>query len=130
MAFLATGDQRNATRILVGLDAASRRKESNGMMSREVGLPVARALGAFEGQDFEIAVDELQRVRPFAHRFGGSHAQRDLLQLTVTEAALRAGRESLARALVAERLAGKPQSKSNLQLLERAQMLETEGEAL
>jgi hypothetical protein len=123
MAFLATGNQRNARRILDGVDAASRRKETNAMMSREVGLPVARALSAFEGQDFEITVDELQRVRPFAHRYGGSHAQRDLLQLTATEAALRAGRQSLARALIAERLALKPQSTLNLQLLERAQML-------
>jgi tetratricopeptide (TPR) repeat protein len=123
MAFLATGDQRNTTRILASMDAASRRKEANAMMCRDVGLPVARALGAFEGQDFEITVDELQRARPFAHRYGGSHAQRDLLQLTLTEAALRAGRQSLARALVAERLALKPRSAFNLQLLERAQML-------
>ena len=126
MAFLATGNQRNAKRILESVDAASRRKDANAMMSREVGLPVARALSAFEGQDFEIAVDALQRVRPFANRFGGSHAQRDLLQLTATEAALRAGRQSLARALIAERLALKPQSAFNLQLLERAQMLGTE----
>jgi tetratricopeptide (TPR) repeat protein len=120
MAFLATGNQRQAKRILNGLDAASRRSDTNGMMSREVGLPMARALGAFEEQDFEITVDELQRVRAFAHRFGGSHAQRDLLQLTTTEAALRAGRQPLARALVGERLARKPTSACNLRLLERA----------
>ena len=126
IAFLATGNQRNAKRILESVDAASRRKDTNAMMSREVGLPVARALSAFEGQDFEIAVDALQLVRPFANRFGGSHAQRDLLQLTATEAALRAGRQSLARALIAERLALKPQSAFNLQLFERAQMLGTE----
>jgi hypothetical protein len=90
---------------------------------------VARALSAFEDRDFEIAIDDLQRVRAFAHRFGGSHAQRDLLQLTVTEAALRAGRHSLASALVAERLAHKPRSPMNLRLLERAQMLEP-GELL
>ena len=123
MAFLATGDQRQAQRILEGLDAAARRKDTNAMMSREVGLPVARALQAFDGKDFEIAVDELQRVRAYAHRYGGSHAQRDLLQLTATEAALRAGRTSVASALIAERLANKPHSAFNLQLLERAQML-------
>lgn len=123
MAFLATGNQRQSRRILEGLDAAARRKDTNAMMSREVGLPVARALQAFDGQDFEITVDELQRVRAFAHRYGGSHAQRDLLQLTATEAALRAGRSSLARALIAERLAHKPQSLFNRQLLERAQLL-------
>jgi hypothetical protein len=123
MAFLATGDQRQTRRILDGVDAAARRKDTNAMMSREVGLPVVRALSAFEAKDFEITVDELQRVRAFAHRFGGSHAQRDLLQLTVTEAALRAGRPSLASALIAERLAVKPHSVANLRLKERAEML-------
>jgi hypothetical protein len=120
MAFLATGNQRQAKRILDGLTTASHRADTNGMMSRDVGLPMARALGAFEGQDFEVAVDELQRVRAFAHRFGGSNAQRDLLQLTITEAALRAGRQPLACALVAERMALKPCSVYNLQLRERA----------
>jgi hypothetical protein len=120
MAFLATGDQRQVARIMDGLESAARRTESNGMMSREVGLPVARALCAFERQDFEITIDELQRVRAFAQRFGGSHAQRDLLQLTVTEAALRGGRRSLARALTAERLAQKPRSDFNRLLLERS----------
>ncbi len=127
MAFLATGNEREARRILDGLEAASRRKDTNAMMSRDVGAPVARALTAFEDHDFEIAIDELQRVRAFAHRFGGSHAQRDLLQLTVTEAALRAGRHTLAHALVAERLSHKPQSPFNRQLLERAQMQEPES---
>jgi tetratricopeptide (TPR) repeat protein len=126
MAFLATGNERQVKRILDGVEAAAKRKDTNAMMSREVGAPVARALSAFEGHDFEITIDELQRVRAFAHRYGGSHAQRDLLQLTVTEAALRAGRQSLANALVAERLAHKPQSHFNRQLLERVQMLEPE----
>jgi hypothetical protein len=127
MAFLASGNQRQVNRMLVGLDAAARRKDTNAMMSREVGMPVALALAAFERQDFEITIDELQRVRAFAHRYGGSHAQRDLLQLTTTESALRAGRQPLARALIAERLALKPQSPANLQLLERAQLAAPDG---
>jgi hypothetical protein len=65
-------------------------------------------------------VDELSRVRPVAQRFGGSHAQRDLLQLTLLEAALRDGRRSLARALMAERLASKPASPFNLAMTRRA----------
>jgi tetratricopeptide (TPR) repeat protein len=123
MAFLATGNVRQAQRIMDGLEAAARRNDTNGMMSREVGLPMARALCAFERQDYEITIDELQRVRAYAQRFGGSHAQRDILQLTATEAALRAGRRSLARALIGERLSLKPRSGFNRQLLERSQLL-------
>ncbi|HXF44607.1 MAG TPA: tetratricopeptide repeat protein, partial [Burkholderiaceae bacterium] len=45
-----------------------------------------------------------------AQRFGGSHAQRDLIDLTLIEAALRAGMGPLARALAAERSARQPMS--------------------
>ena len=45
-----------------------------------------------------------------AHRFGGSHAQRDLLDLTLIEAALRSGDRPLAAALAAERVAMRPAS--------------------
>lgn len=123
MAFLSTGNHRQVVRILSALEAAARRSDTNGMMSREVGLPMANALCAFERRDYEVAIDELQRVRAHAQRFGGSHAQRDLLHLTVTEAALRAGRRSLARALIEERLSRKPRNDFNLSLLTRARDL-------
>ena len=43
-------------------------------------------------------------IRRVLQHFGGSHAQRDALQRTLLESALRAGRYELARALTAERL--------------------------
>jgi len=46
-----------------------------------------------------------------AHRFGGSHAQRDVLDLTLIEAARRAGMETLAEGLVAERVAVRPRTR-------------------
>ena len=91
MAFLATGNQRQVKRILEGLEAGVAPRRYQRHDEPRCGLPMARALCAFERQDYEIAIDELQRIRGFAQRFGGSHAQRDLLQLTATEAALRAG---------------------------------------
>jgi hypothetical protein len=45
----------------------------------------------------------LRPIRSYAHRFGGSHAQRDLLDLTLIEAAARAGQDRLAAALRDER---------------------------
>jgi hypothetical protein len=42
-------------------------------------------------------------MRNHAHRFGGSHAQRDVIDLTLIEAAVRAGQRTLADALLAER---------------------------
>jgi len=40
-----------------------------------------------------------------AHRFGGSHAQRDVIDLTLIEAAARDGRQALADALRRQRTA-------------------------
>ncbi len=42
--------------------------------------------------------------------FGGSHAQRDVIDWTLTEAAIRGGERRLAEALANERLALKPHS--------------------
>ena len=49
-------------------------------------------------------LDDLLPVRGRLHEFGGSHAQRDAMERTLLEAALRARRTDLARALVSERL--------------------------
>ena len=77
-------------------------------MSREVGLPVARALAAFGRGRYDVAIEELLAVRAHAQRFGGSHAQRDLLSLTLMDAAHRAGNAVLARHILAERQVLKP----------------------
>ena len=42
-------------------------------------------------------------MRDIANRFGGSHAQRDLISLTLIEAALRGGDGARARHYLAER---------------------------
>ncbi|MEZ5859242.1 MAG: hypothetical protein R3D28_09685 [Geminicoccaceae bacterium] len=52
----------------------------------------------------------IRPVRGIAHRFGGSHAQRDVIDLTLIEAALRSGEEALARGLIAERAARRHES--------------------
>jgi len=45
----------------------------------------------------------LRPIRSYAHRFGGSHAQRDAINLTLIEAAARSGRDRLAQTLRNER---------------------------
>jgi hypothetical protein len=56
-----------------------------------------------EGRHADV-VAELLPIRRVLARFGGSHAQRDAMQRTLLESALRAGRHDLAAALTAERL--------------------------
>jgi len=98
-------------------------------MSREVGLPVARAFASFGRGRYEAAIDDLLMVRAHANRFGGSHAQRDVVHLTLVESALRAGRVSLARAFAEERIAVKPSSPFNWRLASRALAAAGRGDA-
>ncbi|WP_019630127.1 tetratricopeptide repeat protein [Actinomadura atramentaria] len=73
-----------------------------------VGLPVCRAIAAFAQKDYDAAVDLMMPVRHALRRTGGSDAQRDVLQQTLIEAAVRAGRTTTARTLLGERIARRP----------------------
>ena len=74
--------------------------------------PAARARASRRSRRgrYADAIAAIEPVRDIAHRFGGSHAQRDLLTLTLIEAALRAGDGVRARHYTAERLVHKPAS--------------------
>jgi tetratricopeptide (TPR) repeat protein len=120
MAFVAEGRVGAAARLLAALERRAAGDGANGAMTRDVGLPVCRALDAFGRGDYRTAVELLLPVRPIAHRFGGSHAQRDVLSLTLLEAAIRGGQGRLARALAAERTELKPMSPFNWRLAARA----------
>ncbi len=78
--------------------------------TREVGHPLAQAIQAFGQGDYATTVRLLRPIRNIAHRFGGSHAQRDVIDLTLIEAAFRSGQTMLAAALAAERIDAKPAS--------------------
>lgn len=123
MALAVTGREDAARRLLATMERAGASGGTNAAVTQRVGLPVARALLAFSQARYDAALDELLPVLPIAQRFGGSHAQRDLLSLTAVEAALRAGRLGAARALVSQRLAAKPASAHNQELAARASLV-------
>jgi tetratricopeptide (TPR) repeat protein len=95
---------RCAERAMAAEDA----RRSNHGMSREVGLPLMRALLALARGEADAAADGLYAARGLAQRFGGSHAQRDLIDQTLLAAAARGSRAALGRALINERLMAKP----------------------
>src|SRR3546814_16736286 len=76
----------------------------------------------------DVCSSDLLLVRTIAHRFGGSHAQRDVLSQTLIEAALRDNQGRLARALMAERTDLKPTSPYNW--LSTARALTRRGDRL
>ena len=120
MSFVGAGRYDLTETTLAALECKALERDTNAMMTREVGLPLARACVAFGTGHYEAAIDLLLNVRAVANRFGGSHAQRDIVHLTLIEAALRGGRPRLARALAAERTQLKPTSPHNWQLTARA----------
>lgn len=79
---------------------------------RRVGLPAARAALAFARGRHGEACDLLAPALPASEAMTGSRAQREILALTLAEAALRDGRRSLARELIEPRLAAKPTSRA------------------
>jgi hypothetical protein len=111
LALLGAGEQqraeawvaRCAERALGAEDA----RRANHLMAREVGLPLMRGLLAFARGDADGAVDLIYPVRSGAQRFGGSHAQRDLIDQTLLAAAAQGNRRALGRALLHERLMAK-----------------------
>ena len=89
-------------------------------MTRDVGLPLANGIVAFARGRYADSIAAIETVRDFAHRFGGSHAQRDLFTLTLIEAAIRSEDGRRARHYICERLVHKPASKWGGRLWSRA----------
>lgn len=110
MAFVGAGRGDAVAAVLAAQDRAMAGTGDNAAFTREVGRPLTLAIAAFGDGDWAQVVRLLRPLRSVAHRFGGSHAQRDVIDLTLIEAAIRGGARNLAGALAAERLAAKPAS--------------------
>ncbi len=109
MAFVGSGHLAAAREVLAAVEAAAQDNPGvTRMMAQDVGVPACRALIDFAQQEYRAVIDSLLPLRTVAHRFGGSHAQRDLITQTLINAALHAGDMNLARSLVSERLVHKP----------------------
>lgn len=108
MAFIGNGEPNRARDVLAVLKRVARDGDpvaTGPSMTSAVGLPVCRALAHFGAGEYDMVIAELLPVRTRIHEFGGSHAQRDAVERTLLEAAIRAGHADLANALVSERLA-------------------------
>jgi hypothetical protein len=106
MAFVGAGRADDATRLLAAQErAALAVGNDNVQFLRDVGYDATRAIHAFGRGRYGEVVQRLRPLRSHAHRFGGSHAQRDVIDLTLIEAAARDGQQLLADALKRERAA-------------------------
>ena len=120
LAFVAADRPQEQRRLAQAQEAAMEGDLDNAGFTREVGRPACLAVMAFGQGDYARTVELLRHLRSGAHRFGGSHAQRDLIDLTLLEAAQRSGNQPLAAALAAERLTLRPRSPLAQRLAARA----------
>jgi tetratricopeptide (TPR) repeat protein len=99
MAFAMARRESEAAQLLVDLEwTVEHGASTNRSMTREVGRSICRAIRAFGHERYAEVIAELQPVRDVASRFGGSHAQRDVLTLTLIEAAIRGRQPALVTA--------------------------------
>jgi tetratricopeptide (TPR) repeat protein len=120
MAYLGAGRDRDVERILDAYRADLCSSTEATKWAREIGLPLIEGFACFWRGSYDTAAERLYNVRHIANGFGGSHAQRDVIDWTLTETALRGGFSDLAEALANERLALKPHSPINRNFLSRA----------
>ena len=123
MAFVGAHRPEAVAAVLETQQMVMRGGDDNAAFTREVGHPLALAIKAFGQGCYDDSVRLIRQIREIAHRFGGSHAQRDLLDLTLIEAALRAGHRPLATALCAERQTTRGHSPLTRQLIARTEPL-------
>jgi len=115
MAFGLAGDFSRVERVVLANRHLT--APTNASAAARAGLDLLEAFGAFAAGRPDRAIDLLIDIRPRANVVGGSHAQRDVIDLTLIAAAARAGDDGLARALVTERVARKPSAETSARQL-------------
>ena len=109
LALLGAGELARAQAFLSAVEQRAESSDGdNRRMALEVAVPLMRGLLAFARDDHAQAVRHIAPVRDIAHHFGGSHAQRDLIDQTLLAASARGGSAALGRALLNERRLVKP----------------------
>ncbi len=123
MAELRSGHEAPVERRLEAMrETAASGLEAAGLY-RTVGIPVVEGLAAFHRGAYAEAVELLLPIRVDLWQIGGSHAQRDIVDWTLTEAAVRAGQRDVALSLSHERLATRPRSAPNRRFLRNAEAI-------
>lgn len=123
MAFAAAGRSSAIDTLLATQRATMESGGDNAAFTRDIGHPASLAIKAFADGDYATTVRLLAPLRAIAHRFGGSHAQRDVIDLTLIEAAIRSGDAALARHLTTARAHTRPDSPLSHLFVQRAEMV-------
>ena len=121
MALAATRRDQEAEAVLGSLEAFARGQGTEETVARDIGLPLGRAILAHGQGRYDDAVQALQPHQEAVKRLGGSHAQRDLFQQLLIDAALKAGQKALARGLLSARARQRPDNAWNRRMTAAAE---------
>jgi len=121
MAYLGAGRHADVDHLIRSLKDA--KGPETAKWARRTGLPLIEGFAAYWRGDHAEAVEKLHSARFITNGFGGSHAQRDIIDCTLTESALRGGFHDISRSLAHERLAVKPHSPVNQRFLKQSMRL-------
>ena len=111
LSFVATEREQSLNTLFENMQAAAQSSStphSNILMLTKVGIPLVKSCIAYLQKDWVGSVDLLCEIRHIAHQFGGSHAQRDIVNLSLLSAAKKAQNDHLVRNLLNERSMLKP----------------------
>ncbi|CAB1313574.1 unnamed protein product, partial [Coregonus sp. 'balchen'] len=123
-----SGGAAQSQRLLEGLRERANVPEENyqHQLAGSVGLPMCQALLEYDQGNYSRAVELLQPIRYRMMEIGGSDAQRDVFNLVLIHAAMKSGEthhQKLARCLLVEREAARPNSPLTDRLIQRAHVL-------
>ncbi|XP_029455900.1 tetratricopeptide repeat protein 38 [Rhinatrema bivittatum] len=125
MSSLGANDQEMTNQLLTTLQEVSKIPGANHQhcLAQSLGLPLCQALVEFEDGNYSKAVELLYPVRYQILQIGGSNAQRDIFNQLLIHAALNSKskhHQKLARCLLIERDAFKPNSPLTERLMRKA----------
>ncbi|KAG7454285.1 hypothetical protein MATL_G00258000 [Megalops atlanticus] len=128
MTSLGAEDQASTQRLLESLQqlVEAPRENHQHQLARVVGLPMCQALLEYDQGNFSKAVELLQPIRYRFREIGGSDAQRDVFSQLLIHAAMKSDKKQhqrLARCLLVERDAARPNSSLTDRLIQRANAL-------
>lgn len=110
LAYLGQGDYKSARQLLAAARADRTDTAFRSEVTQHIGVPLLQAMLDYGEDRFAQATEGLLALREQWVGFGGSHAQRDMLEQTLLDAAIRSGQYQLARTLFNERRVAKPRS--------------------
>jgi tetratricopeptide (TPR) repeat protein len=108
MALAAAGDANAVEQFLGSCERFATEASTEARVMADVGLPLARAVVAHRRGEFGSVVDLLLPIHDRFRRIGASHAQRDLFEQLLIDAAWRARRFHVAADLLADRTGRRP----------------------